>query len=717
MSTVLPAPEQSAPANCAPPTAAKPPRVLACVRCQQRKVKCEACAQCVPAARTPSQRRRRFPERELLERLQRYESLLRRHNIQFDSLHAPNEEKVSLSEDDRGSTPAYDALSEAPVAETAVPSREKVAVKSEVSRDSEDDEDDSRDGHGDDDSGLSHQDLGRAEIRKTYDQLYKNNDPILFGSHKTNVHLSSLHPQQVQIFKLWQIYLENVNPLLKVTHTPTLQARIIDAASDVANISPTMEALMFSIYCVSIISLIDDDCRTSFGSPKEDLLSSYQLGCQQALLNCGFLRSGDRDCLTALYLYLVSARLGTDPRSLSSMLGIAIRIAQRMGIHDESTNAKCTALEAEMRRRLWWSLIMFDKRISEMSDYKTSIINPTWDCRIPINVNDSDIRSEMKTSPQGHERPTEVLFAVVRSELGEFIRHRAFYLDFTNPSMKSLAKGCQHDTASECDGLVALEKMIEDKYLDFCNQENPLHFMTMWTTRGVLSKYRFLEHSSRCFRLSGQQTDTQRDTAVSYALRILECDTKLMTSPLTKGYIWFVQLYFPMPEYIHIAQDLRKRPFQKHAEKSWEIMSDNYEARFLHMVEWDNPIFKIFSRLILQAWEVRAAGFRQSNKPLEPPRIVSNMKQTIEQIKSNAPDHNTEQPNVAVGMDLDDFSKSMPMDFGDQGLLYGMGGQGLAESGLMDYTDMIGQATMDVDVNNQLNWTTIDWNSMQGRGW
>ncbi len=38
------------------------------------------------------------------------------------------------------------------------------------------------------------------------------------------------------------------------------------------------------------------------------------------------------------------------------MLAVAIRIAKRMDIHDESSYTKYDALEAEMCRRLWWSL-------------------------------------------------------------------------------------------------------------------------------------------------------------------------------------------------------------------------------------------------------------------------------------------------------------------------------------------------------------------------
>ena len=153
---------------------------------------------------------------------------------------------------------------------------------------------------------LSRDEVRETVVKKVWDQWFQSNDHFLFGSRKSNIDLSTLHPKQVQIFKLWQIYLDNVDPLLKVTHTPTLQARIIDAVSDVANIDPNLEVLMFSIYCISILSLEEEECSSLFGSPKEHLLTGYQFACQQALMNCAVLRSSNRDCLTALYLFLVS---------------------------------------------------------------------------------------------------------------------------------------------------------------------------------------------------------------------------------------------------------------------------------------------------------------------------------------------------------------------------------------------------------------------------
>lgn len=229
------------------------------------------------------------------------------------------------------------------------------------------------------------------------------------------------------------------------------------------------------------------------------------------------------------------------------MLAIARRIAQRMGIYSESTYTACTALEAEMRRGMWWSLVNFDHRIGELSNYKTTTLLPTWDCSTPLNVNDFEIRSGMKKSPAIHGNPTEALFAVVRSELADFIRHSAFHLNFVNPSLNTIAqpKDAPHDSVREGGELIAIGKVIEDKYLTFCDAEDPLHYMTIWTTRGSLARHRLLDHYSRHSTSSEQPTNAQRSAAISYALSMLECDTKLRTSPLTKGYLWLADFYFP----------------------------------------------------------------------------------------------------------------------------------------------------------------------------
>ena len=376
-----------------------------------------------------------------------------------------------------------------------------------------------------------------------------------------------------------------------------------------------------------------------------------------------------------------------------------------MGIHSEAELAKYTTVEAEMRRRLWWSLILFDTRIGEIANTKTVTLDPTWDCKNPLNVNDSDLRPEMKGPPAIQGKSTEALFAVVRSELGEYIRHTVFHLDFTSPALKPIAKQHHQGPVPEGGELVKLEEMIEDQYLKSCDQENPIHFMTIWTTRAYLAKCRLLEHHSIYSDSSLRRTEAQRDAATSHAFRMLECDTKIMTSPLTKGFLWLNHFYFPFPAYIQIAQDLRRRPISKQARQAWEVMSDNYEAWLDSQFRDASPVFQIFAKIVLQAWEACEAASKQRGETLTPPRIVLSIRHTLAQIGQHARNTDIEQLNIIMGMGIDEFPMPMSIDFANQSLPYNMGiqdGCGVMRSDT--YTGIPGQAPLDVHMN-QLDCT------------
>lgn len=357
----------------------------------------------------------------------------------------------------------------------------------------------------------------------------------------------------------------------------------------------------------------------------------------------------------------ISVRTGILPQSLSSILGIAIRIAQRMGINSESALAKCDTLEAEMRRRLWWSLALFDARVGEMAGWKSRTLDPTWDCKIPLNVSDSDLRPEMKGPPAIQSKITEALFMVVRSELADYVRHTSFHLDFTNPVLKPIAKHVRPFTGSEESELTKLEEAIENRYLKACDQGNPIHFMTIWTARAQLAKFRLLEHHSRISSPSVHQTEAQRDDATSYALRQLECDTKIMTSPSVKGFLWLHYMYFPFPAYHQIVQDLRKRPFSERAQEAWEIMSDSYQAWFeIRFRDTDSPVFQMFSKLILQGWDDCETARKQSGQAYTIPRMVSSIRTALAESARRAQEKDAGQLNSLISMDLDDFSIPMP---------------------------------------------------------
>ncbi|KAL6918984.1 hypothetical protein FSST1_003010 [Fusarium sambucinum] len=673
----------------------KPHRVLACILCQQRKVKCDrtfpcsTCVkhgvQCVPATQ-PRPRRRRFPERELLDRLRRYEALMKQNNVKFEPLHDDNNSTAKSSPND------YYSDDEKREGGSPHDRSEDVSEVKSIWQAM-------RQGYRDPNDAFYENVFNHAQ-----DQMSPNDQDILFGSRNSAVELHTLHPEPAHLFRLWQVYLDNVNPLMKVTHTPTLQARIVEAASNLKEISPTLEALMFSIYCMAVLSLSQEECGTMFKQSKEQLSTRYYFGCQQALSNCNFLRTDDRDCLTALFLYLVSVRSASHPKSISSMLAVAIRIAERMGIQSEAKNARCSILEAELRRRLWWSLVLFDSRFSALGDHKPTTLVPSWDCALPINVSDSELREETKTPPKVQDQATEAIFAIVRGEIGEFYRNSPFYLAFTNPVMKPLAKKLPPG------GDVTLEKTIEDKYLRFCDPDNRVHFMAMWTARSNVMNCRLMNDYLTYLDTSTGYTPERQEAAVLCALNWLEYDTKLSSSPLTKNFRWFLQLHFPFPAYIRVIQHLKGQPFSDQTERAWKVMHENYSARAAPDANIPAPVFRPFTNIVLYAWETVKKAHEKAGKETTTPEIVDFINEKIADMSLNN-EKNKDQCQGA--MDTDDISMQIPMGFGDPSTMFNMGGQNFGD---MSGPYMADPASLTVDIS-QMNWGSMGWGSAVNGNW
>ena len=345
-----------------------------------------------------------------------------------------------------------------------------------------------------------------------------------------------------------------------------------------------------------------------------------------------------------------------------------MRIAQHVGIHSEASLAKCTVFEAEMRRRLWWALVLFDSRMAEMAGcMNVTYLVPVWDCKVPLNVNDSELRPEMREPPTSARVATEAIFAVARAEFGEFVRHAAFQLDFTCPWLKPLAKDPQHPPTPDGSVMPVLERVLEQKYLQVCDPNNSLHYMTIWMTRSQLARSHLIEHFSKNPDPS-KLTEEQRGAAFAHALRALVCNTRIMTSPLTKKLRWLTQFYYPFPAYVYISQELKRRPLWEQADKAWAIMSENYGSLYtsFFLETDDRPLFRVFVKPILAAWDAREAALSgHAGVSMTPPVIVQKVRHQLELIEQD------EGLNLGMGdtpdsSDLNYFAMSMPVSSDNQ---------------------------------------------------
>ena len=113
------------------------------------------------------------------------------------------------------------------------------------------------------------------------------------------------HPAPLQVFKLWQSYLDNVHPLTKLLHAPTMQHQVLEASSDPTSIPKNMEALLFAIYTLAIVSLHDAECQSMMGESKRVVFTRYASATERALVKANYIQSADFSILQAFVLLLV----------------------------------------------------------------------------------------------------------------------------------------------------------------------------------------------------------------------------------------------------------------------------------------------------------------------------------------------------------------------------------------------------------------------------
>lgn len=343
-----------------------------------------------------------------------------------------------------------------------------------------------------------------------------------------------------------------------------------------------------------------------------------------------------------------------------------------MGLHNEFANARCSPFDAEMRRRLWWALTLFDAHVGKLADYRTFYLTSLWDCKLPLNVDDVDVRDGMKEPPVTHGRATEAIFAVVRCVIADFLRHAPFHVNFTNPSLGALGK--DHRNGGDID---ALEKLLEDQYLRHCDPGVPLQYMTLWMARGHLAKMRLLKRYWMYGPPSSGQAEAQRHVSMLLAVEMLDCDTKLVASPLVKTYLWFIQLHFPLSAYLHLVQIMRSSPLDKLAQRAWKAMNENYEARFNPQHGWhkltSHPTFSVFTRIILLAGDALEATLQKAGESYNPPAIITSILQHRAQKTETVIANEATRAGDTMSVEINDFLASMDSGFPmlDSGLIEG----------------------------------------------
>jgi hypothetical protein len=438
------------------------------------------------------------------------------------------------------------------------------------------------------------------------------------------------HPSFERLHQLWEIFVANVDPLTKVVHVPSLRPSIEKAAKNLKAVPRPLEALMFAIYSSAVMSLSQGECVERFAESRDRLLFRYISRTEAALSRARVMETSNILVLQALTIHLIAVRDIYTPRANWTLTGVAVRIAQGMGLERDGKYLGLYPFETEIRRRIWFQLKSHDSRAAELcglAKYRDPDVvfqRAEW----PTNLNDDQLYPGMSEMPLESDRLTDAVFIVTRCEMGKFAATRVAALRQEGKHLNEMNLDYSGKSKTDRESMIqALEDAIETKHLRYCDPSQPLHLASMLVARYGLNVARFLMHHPRNWGSIEQTPLDERQKIWEVCLKLLEQQIMLQTNPVIKCFAWNAPYFRQWHAFIHVLDTLRAEPRATDADRAWRIIGETYENDPEMIEDMRKPIHAAVGNLCLKAYNDREAFLRSKNMNLSPsPSFIARLR-------------------------------------------------------------------------------------------
>ncbi|KAI1478015.1 putative C6 transcription factor [Daldinia eschscholtzii] len=657
-----------------------------CVICRQRKVKCDRrnpCSNCVKAekpcnfvAPVRGKRKRTKPPKESLHaRLKRFEELLKSYGAKLepsDEVDDSDLESVSHPDDEMARSRS---LSHSEPFFKSEEDKPKLITKEGTSR------------YFDITPWASIGDeFQHPEVGEPTDEANFHESGIFFESETSYAleNVGSLHPSMSTLEKMKEIFLDRIDPLMKILHVPTFWTALIDTLQNPQARRPrSLEALIFSFYFVVVTSLTDEECRDIFEIEKSILYSRYRLATRQALVNAGFLSTSSPMTLQAYAIFMMCVRKSYRHDTLFVLSGVAIRLARKMGLHRDGSLLGLSPFETEMRRRLWWHLIHVDFRLADILGTRPSLDLVSTDIKLPLNVSDEDLNPNMTNEPTERNGITAITFCLIRCEIFKALER--FLPNPVHGAHWEALRGTDLSLAEKDRMIDQVEEYLETKYLRHCDPLDSLHTFISIMVRSSIGKMRVFAHSPRSSpNRPIKMPQSERNLVFSNCTKLLEYLTVLHGGLNNmEKYMWQIGTSYLWGTMLFVLIETRNRKKGPEVDKTWRLIGEVYSHYPQIFEESTSPVFAAIGKWTLQVWYECAAAIKAEGRPEPPmPQYIEKIRRCRElsmdsQLKPKGPavnfepitpssfDYSREQPQGCEGGNFGDFESFGSYDFSD----------------------------------------------------
>lgn len=215
--------------------------------------------------------------------------------------------------------------------------------------------------------------MSRLEYAQTMGQSLQTD-----GSGKESLHL----PPRAIADALVDMFFSKVNCDYPVFHRALFAAKYEMMWSNSPDSEPAWLMTLYMIFTLALTASSRDSFSPSMQAQKDALRDQFI--SRAKLLLPEVLYGATLGHVQALMVFCLYLHISRERNACWNIAGSAIRIALAIGLHRNGANTKCTPLERELRKRVWWTLYFFERieasslgRPSAINDAECNVDTPT----------------------------------------------------------------------------------------------------------------------------------------------------------------------------------------------------------------------------------------------------------------------------------------------------------------------------------------------------